>query len=132
VLEAGPWKVTSTLVDHHPIEAAVGYRIEDGLKSVVVSGDTAVCGGIGLLAKEADLLIHQALDADRVSPALLEWNASAQSVGALARSAGVKRLVLTHLLPPPTSERRKCEVSFAKPALVGLMPRLRLPPISID
>jgi ribonuclease Z len=101
VAAIGPFGISSVLVDHHPIEAAVGYRVEIGSTSVVISGDTAVCSGIEILAKGADLLIHEALLARSVRPQLLEWNASAQSVGALAHRVSSKRLVLSHLLPPP-------------------------------
>lgn len=103
VFGVGSFDVSSVLVDHHPIEAAVGYRVEVGGVSIAISGDTAACPGFEELAREADLLIHEAVLADAVRPRLLEWNASAQSVGALARRAEVRRLVLTHLIPPPSS-----------------------------
>jgi len=101
VLESTRWRVTSALVDHSPIEAAVGYRIEVGGRVVAVSGDTARCVGVERLAAGADVLIHEALRSDRVSPALLEWNASARSVGELGRDLDLPWLVLTHLLPAP-------------------------------
>lgn len=104
VMSMGPWRVESALVDHQPIEAAVGYRISDHAHVVAVSGDTAVCDGMARLAADADLLIHEALNSNRVSPDLLTWNAGARTVGELATTAGVGRLVLTHLLPPPQTE----------------------------
>ena len=104
VLNEGRWLIRSAAVDHHPMEAAVGYRIESGGSTVAVSGDTIVCDGIKALAADADILVHEALRSDRVNAAALAWNASARSVGALARSARVRRLVLTHLLPPPADE----------------------------
>ena len=107
VFEAPPWTVSSVLVDHAPIEAAVGYRIETDGRVIVVSGDTARCAGIERLAVDADLLIHEALRSDRASPALLAWNASARSVGDLARQLGLQRIVLTHLLPAPRSEEHE-------------------------
>ncbi len=97
------WTVSSVLVDHHPIEAAVGYRIGDGRRTVAISGDTAVGAGVRQLAGGADVLIHEAVLTDRASASLLGWNASAQSVGALAAEAAVDTLVLTHLLPAPSS-----------------------------
>lgn len=101
VFDRPPWKVNSTLVDHQPIEAAVGYRIEVEGAVVTVSGDTAVGNGVEALATGADVLVHQAVHADLVSPGLLAWNASALSVGDLARRTSVGRLILTHLLPSP-------------------------------
>ncbi|MCP3937851.1 MAG: MBL fold metallo-hydrolase [Actinomycetia bacterium] len=113
----GPFDVSSVLVAHHPIEAAVGYRVEIGSTSVVISGDTAACSGIEELASGTDLLIHEALLGGSVRPQLLEWNASAESVGALADRADAKRLVLSHLLPPPND--CESEEQFAADARSG-------------
>jgi ribonuclease Z len=104
VLHDGRWLVRSAEVDHHPMEAAVGYRIETDGAAVAVSGDTVVCDGIRALAADADILVHEALRSDQVDAAALAWNASARSVGALARSARVRLLVLTHLLPSPAGD----------------------------
>lgn len=95
--------VRAALVDHHPIEAAVGYRIEVEHRALAVSGDTAVCRGIAELAAGVDLLVHEAARSDRVSAQLLAWNAGARSVGELAGELGLRRLVLTHLLPAPVT-----------------------------
>jgi ribonuclease Z len=101
VFSGNGWSVSAALVDHHPIEAAVGYRIEADARIVAISGDTAVCDGVARLADGADLLVHEAVRSDLSSPRLLEWNASARSVGALADSLKLRRVVLTHLLPAP-------------------------------
>lgn len=101
VLGADGWTVSSVLVDHHPVEPAVGYLIESGGARVAVSGDTAVCDGMRRLAGGVHVLVHQALLGARVSPALLEWNASARSVGELAAATRPETLVLTHLIPAP-------------------------------
>jgi len=99
--ESSPWRVITALVDHSPIEAAVGYRIEVGGRAVAVSGDTARCVGIERLGAGTDLLIHEAVRSDRVSPALLAWNAGARKVGELGRDLDLPWIVLTHLLPAP-------------------------------
>jgi len=104
VFESSPWHVTSALVDHSPIEAAVGYRVEVTGRAIAVSGDTARCVGIERLAASADLLLHEALRGDRASAELLSWNASARSVGELGRDLDLRRVVLTHLLPAPRHE----------------------------
>jgi ribonuclease Z len=97
------WTVSSALVDHHPIEAAVGYRIERGAARIAVSGDTAVCDGIRLLAADVDVLVHETLLEARSRPATLAWNAGAVSVGALAADIRPGVLVLNHLLPAPAT-----------------------------
>jgi ribonuclease Z len=103
VLAVDGWTAHSAVVDHHPVEPAVGYRVERGSISVAVSGDTAVCDGVRQLATGVDVLVHEALLTSAVRPSLLEWNAGAGDVGALAADVGVGTLVLTHLLPAPDS-----------------------------
>ena len=97
------WRLSSVLVDHHPVEPAVGYLVEHDGARVAVSGDTAVCDGIRTLAQDVDVLVHQTLLSSRVSPYLLEWNAGARAVGELAAQTHPRTLVLTHLIPAPTS-----------------------------
>lgn len=117
VANLGGFEVSAVLVDHHPIEAAVGYGVDCAGVRIVVSGDTAACAGIEAMAQNADLLIHEALLSRAVSEQTLAWNAGADTVGALAERAGVARLVLTHLLPPPANERH--ELSFLTEARSG-------------
>jgi ribonuclease Z len=104
VFSSGPWSIASVLVDHRPVEPAVGYLIEIAGRRVAISGDTAVCDGMYQLAMGVDVLVHQALLSSRVSADLLTWNASARSVGELAARARPKTLVLTHLIPAPRSQ----------------------------
>ena len=103
VLDVDGWSASSALVDHHPIEPAVGYVIERGGIRVAISGDTAVCDGVRRLAAGAHILVHEALLTASVSASLLEWNAGARSVGELAALTHPEILVLTHLIPAPTS-----------------------------
>jgi ribonuclease Z len=103
VYTIGDWQLSSVLVDHHPVEPAVGYLVEHNGQRVTVSGDTAVSVGIRELARGVGVLVHQALLSSRVPPALLEWNASARAVGELAAQTQPHTLVLTHLIPAPIS-----------------------------
>jgi ribonuclease Z len=104
VFHAAGWELSSALVDHHPVEPAVGYLVShDSGGRVAVSGDTAVCPGIRALARDVDVLVHEALLSSRVSPRLLEWNAGAGAVGGLAAEVRPRTLVLTHLIPAPVS-----------------------------
>ena len=103
VFDADGWRVRTALVDHHPVEPAVGYRIDRDSAGVAVSGDTRVCDGVRALATGADVIVHEALLSDRVSPGLLAWNASARSVGELAAAVRPGTLVLTHLIPAPAT-----------------------------
>jgi ribonuclease Z len=102
VYEGGAWHLASVLVDHHPVTPAVGYLVERDGRRVAVSGDTAVGDGMRALARDVDVLVHEALHPARVPADLLAWNAGADAVGALAASVSPTTLVLTHLLPAPT------------------------------
>jgi ribonuclease Z len=101
VLRTDDWAVSSVLVDHHPVEPAVGYLVESSGIRVAISGDTAVCDGMRRLAHGVHVLVHEAVLSARVSPSLLEWNASARSVGELAALTRPETLVLTHMIPAP-------------------------------
>jgi ribonuclease Z len=103
VWAAGVWQLSSALVQHRPVEPAVGYLVTCHGARVAISGDTAVCPGILGLARDADILVHEALLSSRVPPELLAWNASARSVGTLAAEAEPRALVLTHLIPAPAT-----------------------------
>jgi ribonuclease Z len=109
VYSSAGWTVSSVLVDHHPIERAVGYLVEHRGRRVAISGDTAVCDAMDELTQGVDVLVHQALLPGRVSAGLLDWNASARAVGELAARTAPRTLVLTHLIPAPNSpsEERK-------------------------
>lgn len=54
-------KITAFDVTHEPIEPAVGYKIEYNGKKVVISGDTKKNTLLIEMAKESDLLIHEAM-----------------------------------------------------------------------
>ena len=103
VYSSAAWTVSSVLVDHHPVEPAVGFLVAYGDQRVAVSGDTAPCPGMRVLAAGADVLVHETLLSSRVPPAALEWNAGARAVGELAAHTRPRTLVLTHLIPAPTS-----------------------------
>lgn len=103
VYVSGNWRLSSVLVDHHPVEPAVGYLIEHDDGRVAVSGDTAACDGMRRLSQGADVLVHEALLSSRVPPALLDWNAGARAVGQLAADVQPGTLVLTHLIPAPST-----------------------------
>lgn len=70
-----------------------------GLK-VVYSGDTAPTREIVDVSRDADLLIHEATFDDSLQEmAVNELHTTASQAAAIAREAGVKRLVLTHISP---------------------------------
>jgi len=54
-------KVTSTLVDHYTMKPAFAYRFDTPHRSIVISGDTTYSPNLVALARDADLLIHEAM-----------------------------------------------------------------------
>ncbi len=121
ILDEDGLRIIMFNVDHEPIEPAVGYRIEFGGKSVVISGDTKAIPAMVEAARGADILVHEAMYVAQLEQAqrllqqgdprraamladMMSHHASTLDVAAIARDAGVKHLVLTHLVPsiPPT------------------------------
>lgn len=59
VFDRGGVKVTSFLVDHGMVRPALGYRVDAGGHSVVLSGDTRYSPNLIAHAKGVDLLVHE-------------------------------------------------------------------------
>jgi ribonuclease Z len=101
-------RVTAFLVDHYPVEPAFGYRFDSGGHSIVISGDTHPNPNLVKFATGADILIHEAYlpevtppgdTASDAAPWFIRYHSSAAEAGQDAARAGVKILVLTHLIP---------------------------------
>lgn len=108
VARFGAVAVVAVSVHHEPVLPAVAYRIEGPSGSVVVSGDTRVCREVEALAENVDVLVHEvrlrafaeAAKGTRFE-AIAGYHADAVELGAAAQRARVRRLVLTHFIPPP-------------------------------
>lgn len=99
--------------DHPPVEPSYALRLESAAKTVVLSGDTAFMPDMAEFAKDADLLVHEAMltdgvDAlvakvpnggDRLREHILCSHTSAQDAGRIARDAGAACLALNHFVP---------------------------------
>jgi ribonuclease BN (tRNA processing enzyme) len=109
--------VTAALVDHPPVVPAFGYRLDGADRSIVISGDTARSDRVVKLAQGADVLVHSALyvpavdrmvarvpNAARLAESIVAHQTSAEDAGRVAQAAGVKTLVLSHLVPPDDPE----------------------------
>jgi ribonuclease BN (tRNA processing enzyme) len=112
VVEDGHVRVRAVRVLHPPIEHAFAFRIDAHDRSIVISGDTAFSRELLELAREADVLVHEALyrpgierTAAKVAnaPGLLEHilrsHTTVEDAARLASEAAVKTLVLSHLVP---------------------------------
>jgi ribonuclease BN (tRNA processing enzyme) len=112
VMQNADVKVTSLRVRHPPITQSYAYRFDAKDGSVVISGDTAYAPELAVFAKRADVLVHEAMylpgvenlvkrfpDAKGLRQHLLASHTSTEDVGRIAAAAGVKTLVLSHLVP---------------------------------
>jgi ribonuclease BN (tRNA processing enzyme) len=117
VLEQGGLKGTALRVDHPPVTDCFALRFDHGGKSVVFSADTAFFPPLADFAKGADILVHEAMLEDgierlvartgngaRLRQHLLASHSLAEEAGRIASDAGVKRLVLNHLIPADDPE----------------------------
>lgn len=104
--------VSAVLVSHHPTAPAYAFRFDTATGSVVVSGDTAPCANTVRLARDADLLLHEAIDLDLLARQYTDASmlqatmdhhrrahTTAAEAGRIAREAGVRHLALHHLVP---------------------------------
>ncbi|MRR15232.1 MAG: MBL fold metallo-hydrolase [Deltaproteobacteria bacterium] len=117
VLDQDGLKITAFKVDHRPVAPAVGYRFDYRGRSLVVSGDTIPCASLIRHSRNADLLLHEAMQASTVkmiedvyrasSNAALakimsdvpQYHTSVESAARIAAQARVKHLMLYHILP---------------------------------
>jgi len=117
VLQDENVRVRATLVDHPPVVPAFGYRFEAKDRSIVISGDTRPSDNLIELAQGADILVHDALyapaidrlvagvpNAPDLKRSILSHHTTAEDAGRVAHAAGVKTLVLSHLIPPEDPE----------------------------
>jgi ribonuclease BN (tRNA processing enzyme) len=108
----------SAIAGHHGDAPAVIYRIDYGGRSVTFSGDIDAAGLANLrsIARASDLLVFNTVVLDPPdSPAVLyTLHTPPHAIGELARSAGVKRLLLSHLSPATVEMHDAVLKSIAK------------------
>ena len=111
----GALTVTAIVVSHEPATPAYGYRFDYKGRSIVVSGDTKKWPPLAEAATGADVLIHEAQSAEmnrtmvqgltaqgrpRMASIMndtLSYHTTPVEAADIARLAGVRALVLTHL-----------------------------------
>ncbi len=112
VMQDDNMRVTSCRVRHPPVTDSFAFRFDTRDRSVVISGDTAYAPELARFAKGADVLIHEAMyvpgvdaivrrakNAPRLREHIMASHTSTEDVGRIAAEAGVKTLVLSHLIP---------------------------------
>jgi ribonuclease BN (tRNA processing enzyme) len=105
-------RVTAAKVFHPPVNLALAYRFDAPDRSIVISGDTRPSEELVQLAKGADVLVHEAMlpqyvmqlvsplpGQEQLARSVLSHHTTAEQAGQVAAEAGVKKLVLSHLVP---------------------------------
>ena len=105
-------KVSTTLVEHPPVQPAFAYRFDCPDRSIVISGDTRPSKNLVQLAQGADVLVHEVMhlpsleqliatepNAKTLREHLLASHTTTEQDGRIATEAGVKTLVLSHFVP---------------------------------
>ena len=122
VWSSGDVKVSAIRSTH--IVGHASFRVDTPAGSVVIGGDagndivappraSSTSDQVEKLAKGADIIVHSTIhpimgpDKDSTMPPLLYYRQStASDLGAMAKRADAKYLMLTHLLPPIGAERQ--------------------------
>lgn len=113
----GGLSFTFSWTDHYVPTLAT--RVSDGRSSLAYSADTGPGWSFAELGAPIDLALCEATHlVDREPDGVLHL--SARQAGAMARAAGVGRLVLTHLSPGVDPEASRTEASTAFGAAVDL------------
>jgi ribonuclease Z len=117
IFERNGIRVTAFPVDHRPFAPAIGYRFDHEGRSIVISGDTKPVEKVVEMSKGVDVLVHEVYHqryleeqgrrypawAERLK-AVQEYHTSTVEAARIAAEAGVKKLVLTHLIPAPPGD----------------------------
>ena len=114
-------RVSAALNDHPPIRHSFAYRLDTADRSIVISGDTRYSENVVKLARGADVLVHEVLSREfwerpnlpqppAVVRHIVASHTDVADVGRVAAAAGVRTLVLSHLVPTegpgaPTDEQ---------------------------
>jgi ribonuclease BN (tRNA processing enzyme) len=112
IFREGELSVSALRVRHPPVADCYALRFECGGASVVFSADTAWFPPLATFAAGADILVHEAMleegvdrlvartgNGARLRRHLLASHTFAADAGRIAAEAGVKQLVLNHLIP---------------------------------
>lgn len=112
VMAEGGLTVRALRVDHPPVTDCFALRIEAAGRAIVFSADTAYFPPLADFSAGADILVHEAMlpeglesivartgNGSRLREHLVASHTFAADAGRIATAAGVRRLVLNHLIP---------------------------------
>ncbi len=94
------WRLSSCSVPHaQPQLQCMAFRIDYKGKSIVYSGDAALCEELEQLAHGCDILIHWCYreTGNKSMPTVTEFCPDPQQIAQLATRCGARHLILTHI-----------------------------------
>lgn len=108
----GDLDVRTAATEHSPVKPTIGYRFEHEGSSAALVGDTIPCAGVDELAAGTDAYVQTVIRRDLIelvpnpmAQDILDYHSSLVDAAQTAARVGVKRLVLTHMVPAPTPEQ---------------------------
>jgi ribonuclease Z len=126
VFDVNGVRVIADLVEHRPVDYAVGFRVEHEGRSIVIAGDTIPCEGLDRLCAGADVYVQTVLRTPLIEglgvPRLLEildYHSSTTDAAQTAARAGVRKLVYTHQMPSYADGTEQDWIDDAKPHFDG-------------
>ena len=130
VYDDGKVKVTAFAVDHRPVVTRSAIASNPAARSIVISGDTRPTREPRALRQRRRRARARSatspntsisVDTPAVAARLKSYHTSAEEAGQLAARAGVKTLVLTHLIPGNADEtfRERAGREFQGEVVVG-------------
>ena len=101
----GAVTVSACAVHHEPVRPAVAYRVDTPDGAVVISGDTRACEEVGVLARGADVVVHEVIRSRAVRGTFADsvalYHAHSVALGEMMSATDVPVLMLTHISPAP-------------------------------
>ena len=117
IYDAGGVVIDTFSVDHAPVTPAVGYRVRYQGRSVLISGDTRKSQTVENMARNVDLLVHEALSRqlvgmvnaaavktnnrtmEKITQDIMDFHTSPLEAAEVARDAGAGHLLFYHVVP---------------------------------
>lgn len=93
------WSLSSCEVPHaQPALDCMAFSVNANGRKFVYSGDAGPCDALTALMADADLLLHWCyrLDGEPAHPLMLDLTPTPSDIAKIAKTAGVKKLLLTH------------------------------------
>ncbi len=130
VFEESGVSVSAFFVEHGPVKPALGYRVDYGGHSVVLSGDTRLSENLIRHSQGVDLLIHETMDGDafRANPgnrtreqveSIIAHHTTPQEAAQVFNRVKPKLAVYSHILGKDTDILAATRRSYSGPVEVG-------------